>query len=62
MQISWQWKGYQMAEEQAHTLSVRIGAELLKRFKMDCLMRDSNLTAETIKLIEAHLDKQKRKS
>jgi hypothetical protein len=51
-----------MAEEQAHTLSVRIGAELLKRFKMDCLMRDSNLTAETIKLIEAHLDKQKRKS
>jgi hypothetical protein len=47
--------------EPAHTLSVRIGAELLKRFKIHCLTVDSNLTAETIKLIEAHLEAQEPK-
>jgi hypothetical protein len=47
--------------EQPHTLSVRIGAVLLKRYKVFCLMNDTNLTEQTIKLIETHMDKHDRK-
>jgi hypothetical protein len=54
-------EGVSQMADQAHTLSVRIGAELLKRFKIHCLTVDSNLTAETIKLIEAHLEAQEPK-
>jgi hypothetical protein len=43
-------------EEKLSYLSIRVPAALLKRLKYFCLGIESNLTQETIKALEAHLD------